>query len=172
MRHGFGVGNMVDAWNAVDFDDGAWQPATEYGRNDDVANYWQTHMKRPVDEVSEDARWIWTEDAVTHDSVFCRYVSDHKPIDCGSAASRYRNDYPEAVADSPDAWDAYQHKGKWEDKIWHSELCQADCHGEARFAQLLCVHCPHALLCLSQHRGVRLGRREGQGRGRAHARGR
>jgi hypothetical protein len=56
MRHGYGVGNMVDEWNAVDFDDGTWQPATEYGRNDDVANYWQTHMKRPVDEVSEDAR--------------------------------------------------------------------------------------------------------------------
>ena len=77
-----------------------------------------------------DRRWIWTEDAVTHDSVFCRYVSDHKPIDCGSAAGRYRNDYPEAVisSDSPDAWDSYQHKGKWEGKIWHSELYQADCH--------------------------------------------
>ena len=69
MTHGTGVGNMVDQWNNIAFDDSSWNHATEYGQNSDAGNYWYSHMNRPVDRVSEDARWIWTEDATTHDSV-------------------------------------------------------------------------------------------------------
>eukprot|EP01052_Picozoa_sp_SAG31_P009319 SAG31_NODE_487_length_14980_cov_9.526376_12_plen_150_part_00 len=113
---------IPSSWKSATFDDSSWEVATSYGRNSDVDNYWQTHMGRAVDGVASDAHWIWTSDGTGHNDIFCRTVSAHVPQDCAVAARRYFSDYPEARSDNQNAWDSFQTRGKWEGKIWHSEL--------------------------------------------------
>ena len=41
-----------------------------------------------LSDVYMDAHWIWTSDNAGHDDIFCRLVSDHKPVNCKDAADR------------------------------------------------------------------------------------
>ena len=94
-----------------DFDDSAWQTATNFGRNGahedlrlgdtDVSGMAYFDQRKSADEIGPDAQWIWTSDGTedpqhpgsAHDDVVCRFVSQHKAINCDSASARYRSDY-------------------------------------------------------------------------------
>ena len=78
-------------WNSPSFNDGAWEVPTDFGSNGDAGNYWQQHMQRPVEEISNEAHWIWTSDGTGHNDDFCRLVSNHKPQDCSTAAHRCKH---------------------------------------------------------------------------------
>ena len=137
-----------------DFDDSAWQTATNFGRNGahedlrqgdtDLSGMAYFDQRKSADEIGPDAQWIWTSDGTedpqhpgsAHDDVVCRFVSQHKAINCDSASARYRADYgvescEGAGAVSPDKNCApFQHfneRGKALGRIWHSELCEEDC---------------------------------------------
>ena len=45
------------------------------------------------ESISGEAHWIWTHDNDVHDTVYCRYVSNHVDIHCPAAAARYLRDY-------------------------------------------------------------------------------
>ena len=70
-------------WHTEDgIDDWWWAAATDAG--DNGAAPWG---HRP--DISGEAHWIWSADSDGHDKVRCRYVSQHKPIDCPAAQARY-----------------------------------------------------------------------------------
>jgi hypothetical protein len=127
------------AWNTVGYDDGSWEKAKNYGIATGNANHWNEYTMAqdppyhvPRDAVSPFAHWIWTNEADSHDDVYCRYESFHAFKNCKPAADRYRHDYPfvddERVELSP--FDHFQQLGKDAGRIWHSELCSARCEVE------------------------------------------
>ena len=117
-------------WNAVGYDDSAWQKAKLYGRATSHNNHWNTYTEAqsppyhvPEDAVSPRAAWIWTDEADLHDDVYCRYESFHTFKNCGDAAHRYDQDYPTVRTDiGTSAWEHFNTLGKDEGNIWHSEL--------------------------------------------------
>jgi len=122
-------------WNEPGFDDSAWERATVYGTANGHNNHWNQdedvdgHV--PADAVDDSAKWIWTMEIESHDDVYCRYVNRHEFKDCNNAAQRYLHDYPD-VAQSPYApFTHFMEHGKYEDRIWHSELCVAGCEVES-----------------------------------------
>ena len=64
--------------------------------------------------------WIWTDDSTGHNDIYCRYVSDHQPINCKSAADRYWADYADVAQVNFPAWEHFQQSGKWQGKIWYA----------------------------------------------------
>ena len=73
----------------------------------------------------------------------CRYVSDHKPINCNAARQRYTSDYLDVqLANSGHtscagqytscpgsgvyAYSHFMQQGMADHRVWHSELCKAD----------------------------------------------
>jgi hypothetical protein len=125
-------------WEAVGFDDSAWDTAVDAGING-VEPWGAT-------DVSPDAHWIWT-DATTQgedggwseqsDRACCRYETDHRPINCNAARIQYMHDYMGAAAsdDATDgaltsgdeyAYSQYSQTGRAAGYIWHSELCNDD----------------------------------------------
>ena len=115
-------GRTDTAWTQADFDDTSWPMALDAG--DNGIRPWGLRSS-----ISGEAHWIWTHDSDAHDSVYCRYVSNHVDIHCNAAAARYLRDYPD-LQQYPelDAFDHYNARegGKSEGRIWHSELCNSD----------------------------------------------
>jgi hypothetical protein len=78
-----------------------------------------------------DAHWIWTRDNEAHDDIFCRYVSDHKPVNCKDAADRYEQDYPDVMEQSEASKltpvEHFKQFGREEGRIWHGEICSEKC---------------------------------------------
>ena len=110
-----------DGWELLNFDDSSWEYAVDAGING--VDPWG-----PTD-VSPDAHWIWTQDTSNDDRACCRYVSDHAPVNCPAARTRYTNDYVDiSIANTP-PWTHYQTVGRSEGRIWHSELCDPDGQG-------------------------------------------
>ena len=145
-----------DGWEASGFDDSSWPTASNLGVNGNPP--WSKH------EVSDLAYWIWNGEGGQHgvqdDQGFehddrqacCRYVSDHRPINCNAARMRYTQDYLSITQCGYDnmIWDnqggagqwcnqdglgsqgydaAYAHftrQGQSSGYIWHSELCNLD----------------------------------------------
>ena len=71
----------------------------------------------------------------------CRYVSDHKPINCNAARQRYTSDYLDVqlannghtscqYTSCPGggvyAYSHFMQQGLADGRVWHSELCKAD----------------------------------------------
>ena len=75
----------------MDYDDSLWPEAGDAGGNG--AAPWGQR-----DQISSEARWIWTQDATGHDQSYCRYVSHHIHLDCPAAQARYWKDYPDVAA--------------------------------------------------------------------------
>lgn len=129
-------------WMAATTDDSTWASATSYGKNGNADNYWYAAMGRAADEIGPDATWIWTSDGhedmqhpgSSHNDVYCRYVSDHKGVNCKAAADRYWADYGtggchdvQGNLGDCDAWAHFQETGKFMGRIWHSEICDENC---------------------------------------------
>jgi hypothetical protein len=114
-------------WTSVNFDDSKWNNAGDMG--DNGVKPWGQRR-----DISGEAHWIWSKDPNGHDKVFCRYVSNHKPLDCPAAQGRYWQDYRDVAAYDRgyehtvgmEAWDHYSKYGMHEGRIWHSELCNVD----------------------------------------------
>ena len=121
-------------WEQVGFDDSGWETAVDAGING-VEPWGAT-------DVSPDAHWIWT-DATTQgkdggwseqsDRACCRYESNHQPINCHAARTRYLHDYAgggavnyQATSGDEYAFSQYTQTGAAQGYIWHSELCNAD----------------------------------------------
>jgi hypothetical protein len=123
-----------DGWEAVGFDDSAWETAVDAGING-VEPWGAT-------DVSPDAHWIWTDAteqgddggwSEQSDRACCRYESDHRAINCHAARTRYLHDYMNGGAvnyqdTSGDeyAYSQYTQTGQAQGYIWHSELCNED----------------------------------------------
>lgn len=124
-----------EAWNEPNFDDSTWEIATDFGPNG--ANPWGAVKSGGVaghdpsseteDGISMDAHWIWTSDGAGHDDIYCRLVKTHEPINCRPAAERYWSDYSDVQYANYPAWEHYLDYGRWESRVWHSELCGNDC---------------------------------------------
>ena len=147
-----------DGWEAPGFDDSAWLQAASLGVNGNPP--WSHH------EVSDGAYWIWNSESGQHgvqdDKGFehddrqacCRYVSDHRPINCNAARMRYTHDYllitqcggsQEEMGGGScggevtsfhnndglgsqgysGAWTHFTATGEASGYIWHSEMCTA-----------------------------------------------
>ena len=131
-------------WNAVGYDDSNWQKAHNYGTARGHDNHWNQYTESldppyhvPRDAVAPNAHWIWTDDADTHDDVYCRYESFHTFKNCKAAADRYDQDYPwlndgegTMSNEGQTAWTHFNRWGKDAGRIWHSELCAARCEVE------------------------------------------
>jgi hypothetical protein len=124
-------------WNDVNFDDSNWQKAHEYGTAQGHKNHWNQYTEKqhppyhvPKDKVNPKAKWIWTSEIDTDDDVYCRYVNRHEYKNCNQAANRYLRDYPEVRKAKMAAFDHFDRRGKFEGKMWHSELCSAKCEVE------------------------------------------
>ena len=146
-----------DGWEASGFDDSAWPFATSMGVNGNPP--YSRH------EVDDDAYYIWNSELGQHgvlgdDKGFdhdnrmacCRYVSDHRAINCNAARMRYTQDYLAITQCGYDnmIWDNQGDSGQWCNQdglgnqgydaayahftqtgeasgyIWHSELCNPD----------------------------------------------
>ena len=114
-----------EQWNEASFDDSLWEEATNLGRNGQ--GVWADVKGGANDGISSDARWIWTSDNDGHNDIYCRFTTDHSPVNCRAAAVRYFNDYGDVAQNNFPAWEHYQNSGRWEGRIWHSELCGAHC---------------------------------------------
>ena len=123
-------------WNAVGYDDSFWERAKNYGGANSNNNPWNAYTQAnglphvPRDAVSNRAQWIWTSEATDHDDVYCRYESQHTFKNCKQAADRYLRDYPFVSEDEHSAWFHFNTWGKGFGRIWHSELCWAECDVE------------------------------------------
>ena len=118
-----GANSISPAWKSVAFDDSTWEIPGVLGSED--VSPWGLH------DTYEAAKWIWTSDNEGHDDIFCRMVSDHKPVNCRDAADRYEQDYPEIMQQSEAARmtpvNHFKTFGREEGRIWHSEICSEKC---------------------------------------------
>ena len=134
-------------WTGVSFDDSKWKFAQDAGVNGSPP--WRKH------EVSNDAHWIWGQEKTGHGihkdfgykhgqrRMCCRYVSDHKPINCNAARVRYTSDYLSitqctTVGQKYCRYDGqgnqgyssalthFEQTGEKSGYMWHSELCNLD----------------------------------------------
>ena len=127
-----GIQAPPEQWNEPNFDDSTWEMASNLGPNG--ADPWGS-VKEGIaegnmpqqDEISMDAKWIWTSDADAHNDIYCRLVKKHEPINCRAAADRYWQDYGDVQAANYPAWEHYLDYGRWEWRTWHSELCGDKC---------------------------------------------
>ena len=67
------------------FDDSSWPQATDLGANG--ADPWG------IQEVSGDARFIWSSELNSASRACCRMTTNHVPINCNAARQRYTMDY-------------------------------------------------------------------------------
>ena len=135
----FGDDGPPAGWMTAGFDDSTWNNAGVTGGNG--AAPWGL---RP--DISTESQWIWTADALGHEHVYCRFLSNHVHLDCPAAQARYWQDYRDVAAYDGgyessvgfEAWDHYQRYGMNEGRIWHSELCEAD--GTNKFSECEIKH--------------------------------
>ena len=69
-------------WMMSDFDDSSWPAAVAWGRNDGDDTHWAAFIPMPAGYpataghvkpgIADDAEWIWTGDAESHNDVYCR----------------------------------------------------------------------------------------------------
>jgi hypothetical protein len=110
-------------WENAGFDDSAWEAASDLGFNG--AGPW---YKRP--QISDEAKWIWSNNAEAAGHVFCRYVEPNREINCHAAQAQYWEDYPSVRDQSYPAWNHFEDIGRRGGNIWHSELCNACTAGD------------------------------------------
>ena len=124
-------------WKSVGFDDSAWPSAGDAG--DNGVQPWGRRL-----DISDEAHWMWTQDPNGHDHVYCRYVSQHKPLNCPAASARYWADYRDVASYDGgyeqslgyDGFDHYMHYGRGEGRTWHSELCEEDGTNKESFCEV------------------------------------
>ena len=100
------------------FDDSSWPQATDLGANG--ADPWG------IQEVSGDARFIWSAELNSASRACCRMQTNHVPINCNAARQRYTMDYIDVHLANQYAYSHFTQQGQAGGRIWHSELCMPD----------------------------------------------
>lgn len=110
-------------WENAGFDDSSWEAASDLGFNGVGPWY-----KRP--QISDEAKWIWSNNAEAAGHTFCRFVEPNREINCYAAQSQYWEDYPSVRDQSYPAWNHFNDVGRRAGNIWHSELCNTCAAGD------------------------------------------
>ena len=89
-------------WNKPDFDDSKWPTALSYGKNKEN-NVWMSVGGKARPKIPANAEWLWTNDNLRHNEVFCRMNLNLVPetIEIPVDSAEYQEIYSTVDSNSP-----------------------------------------------------------------------
>ena len=89
-------------WNKPDFDDSKWPTALSYGKNKEN-NVWMSVGGKARPKIPANAEWLWTNDNLRHNEVFCRMNLNLVPetIKIPVDSAEYQEIYSTVDSNSP-----------------------------------------------------------------------